>query len=868
MSPASLEDNRKTIPLSLHCRQFLDYLPIAAICWNAEGMILEVNQGAARLLSYKREELLGAKIVNLCPSLAEVFTKGKSVFRKRVSLKCKDGSFIRVDIEGCLLAKEGLVMAFLRRDPLDRLFEPAVWKTLLDSVHLGVVITDIRGRMIRANAAGVRLLGLARGKRNLFELLGFKYEKSQLETRLRSGGQISGVRIFPQGMELWVDIAIHRLSFGERDYLVWIISDVTEQVSLSNALHHSHKFLQNVFDAINDGLSVLDKDLNILGVNSAMERWYGRAEEIVGRKCYEIYQRRREPCPECPSLRAMETGRTHRKIVPYPSYENPEGWIDLSSYPLRDQEGRIIGVIEYCKDISELKKAQDELLTEKERLITILEGIADGVISTDQEGRVVFINPAARRILEIKENVLGRSFGRVFRLDEASDEVVAGLFAVLKGERQIFEVDDILVPIGDDEEKYLAIRATALRDPQKKGIGMVLVFRDVTEKKKIEEELSRAERLEALGILAGGIAHDFNNILTALAGNLSLATLKIPEDSPARDYLEGALKALDQAKGLTTQLQTFSRGGLPVKKAVSITDLLRETVIFTLRGSNVSPEFDLSSDLLQAEVDPGQIHQVIQNIVINADQAMPHGGKLYIRAENYISEGDEGLDPGVYIKLTFRDQGVGIPENIIDRIFDPYFSTKQKGSGLGLASAYSIVKRHGGTITVESVLGHGSTFTVYLPAIVSKQKAPRQSCRREQISSSSPPGKVLLMDDDQGVRDVASQMLEGLGYEVALACEGREALELYRQALEAGSPFDLVIMDLTIPGGMGGREAVKRLLELDPRAQVVVSSGYSNDDVMANYQKYGFKGVLAKPFKLEELKRVLEEILPASSQRH
>ncbi|WP_456431706.1 PAS domain-containing protein [Thermosulfuriphilus sp.] len=860
---SSFQGDQGSISLSLQCRQILDCLPLAAICWDDKGRILEVNSAAVTLLRYEDPQRLKAtKIVDLCPHLAEVFSRSRERFRRRVVLRCRDGSLVKVELQGRLFPREAQAMAFLCPDPFDRLLESTIWKALIDSIHLGVLITDGQGRLIRVNSLGAHLLGL-KGEPgvDLFELLGLKRE--DYRRLIHSDGQFLRLKIAPHDMELWIELSLRPFKIGKRDYLAWLINDVTEQVSLSDALHHSHKFLQNVFDAINDGLSVLDRELNILGVNAAMERWYGRAEEIVGKKCYEIYQRRKEPCPDCPSLEAMKTGQTHRKIVPYPSYDNPRGWIDLSSYPLKDEAGRIIGVIEYCKDISELKKAQDELLTEKERLATILEGIADGVISTDGEGKIVFINPAAQKILEADEKVLGQSFGRILRLDEADDAVVAGLFEVLKGKRDTFEVEVMPVVLDEPTEKLLTLRAAALKD-QTRRAGMVLVFRDITEKKRIEEELARAERLEALGILSGGIAHDFNNILTALAGNLSLAALKIPEGSPAQDYLKGALKALDQAKGLTTQLQTFSQGGLPLKKAVSIDELLRETVVFTLRGSNVSPEFDLAPDLFPAEVDPGQIHQVIQNIVINADQAMPHGGRLRIRAENYISDGEEGLTAGPYIKLTFEDEGVGIPENIIDRIFDPYFSTKQKGSGLGLASAYSIVKRHGGTITVESTLGHGSVFTVYLPAL---------SERAEDISSTPDdfgPGslgkgfkkaRILLMDDDQDVRQVASQMLTDLGYEVVVAPEGHKALSLYREALETGEPFDLVIMDLTIPGGMGGREAVKELLSFDPSARVIVSSGYSNDDVMANYQKYGFSGVLPKPFKLSELKSVLERLL-------
>jgi signal transduction histidine kinase/CheY-like chemotaxis protein len=413
----------------------------------------------------------------------------------------------------------------------------------------------------------------------------------------------------------------------------------------------------------------------------------------------------------------------------------------------------------------------------------------------------------------------------------------------------------------DGEWRWLESSGKAFLAKNGEACGVV-VSRDITERKKIEEELLRASKLESLGVLAGGIAHDFNNLLTAIIGNLSLAKTSSNPSAEVVKCMVEAEKASLRAKGLTQQLLAFAKGGAPVRKTTAINPVLREAAGFALPGSKVRCEFHLPDDLWMVEIDEGQISQVINNLVINAQQAMPEGGIISIRGENFTLDTEKAgehvlFQQGRYLKISITDHGTGIKKEHLSRIFDPYFTTKQRGSGLGLATAYSIIKNHEGYITVTSELGVGTTFTLYLPA--SFKDLPSQPNQRER--SLLGKGKILVMDDEESIRELLVQMLTYCGYEAIVAGDGETAILLYTEATRAGLPFHAVIMDLTIPGMMGGKEAVKLLLDIDPDAKAIVSSGYANDPVMAEFRKYGFRGVVAKPYQIEELSEVLQTVL-------
>lgn len=503
-----------------------------------------------------------------------------------------------------------------------------------------------------------------------------------------------------------------------------------------------------------------------------------------------------------------------------------------------------------------VKERAEELFAEKERLSVTLCSIGDGVIATDTEGKIILLNKVAEKLCGLsQEEAFGKSLPEVFCIinEKTRKPCEDPVQKVLKTGKIIGLANNTILVAKDGTERIVADSGSPIRDKESKIIGVVLVFRDVTEKRKMEEELQKAERLESIGLLAGGIAHDFNNILAAILLSAQFAKTLVGED--AVKYMETIEKGIYRATSLTQQLLTFAKGGAPIKKTASIKELLKETAEFVLSGSNIRCKFSMAADLFSTEIDRAQISQVINNLVLNAEQAMPEGGIIEIKAENMVLE-EEGLclKEGKYIKISIKDEGVGIPRKEFARIFDPYFTTKQKGSGLGLATVFSIIKRHNGHIELESELGVGTTFYVYLPA--SEKKMPLEKEEVEPLLKGE--GRILLMDDEEAILESTGEVLRQLGYEVQTVKDGNEAISLYKKAKK---PFDLVIMDLTVPGRMGGKEAIKKLKEIDPEVKAIVSSGYSNDPIMAGFKKYGFCGVVAKPYKIKELSQVLRKAL-------
>jgi len=542
------------------------------------------------------------------------------------------------------------------------------------------------------------------------------------------------------------------------------------------------------------------------------------------------------------------------------------GHLKMSAFDPSFPVNRAVATV---SDITWRKEAEAKLAAERERLSVTLRSIGDGVICTDQAGNIVLMNRVAEELTGWSEReAIGKPLEEVFYIinEKTRERCENPVEKVLKTGGIVGLANHTVLVSRDGTERILADSGAPICGKDGEVIGVVLVFRDITERQRIAGELQKVEKLESIGVLAGGIAHDFNNILMGILGNITLAKMYAESDAKILERLTEAEKASLRARDLTQQLLTFSKGGAPIKKPASIAELLKESVSFALRGSNARCEFFLPDDLWPVEVDEGQMNQVINNLVINAEQAMPEGGVITVRAENTVIEKEDGLPPasqagrlkeGRYIKISIEDQGVGISREHLSRIFDPYFTTKQKGSGLGLTTAYSIIKSHDGYMNVESKLGEGTRFDIYLPA--SEKKIVKKEVVEEILSAGK--GRILLMDDEEIVVDVARKMLESLGYEVESTSDGAEAIDLYKKAKESGNPFDIVIMDLTVPGGIGGKEAIKRLLEIDPGVRAIVSSGYSNDPVMSDFKRYGFKGVVAKPYKVKDLAEVLRRVI-------
>lgn len=502
------------------------------------------------------------------------------------------------------------------------------------------------------------------------------------------------------------------------------------------------------------------------------------------------------------------------------------------------------------RSLREREEAEKLLAAEKERLAVTLHSIGDGVISIDIAGRVMLLNQVATALTGWSHDAIGKPAEDVFQLcDTRSGEVL-----------QPPRPDHGTARLTDrrGNRHVIVYHRAPIRDRQGDLIGYVLAFRDITMQQKLEEEVLKARKLESIGLLAGGIAHDFNNILTAILGNITLAHMYSQSNDKAQYLLTQAEIAIGRASNLTQQLLTFSKGGSPVKSLGSIPDVLREVVGFVLSGSAVGCEWDIAPDLWYVHFDSGQISQVFNNLVINAVQAMPNGGKLVVSAENCtLRDREVGVLPaGCYVKIAFRDHGAGIEETHLARIFDPYFTTKAQGNGLGLATSYSIVKHHDGHIAVQSRVGVGTTFGIYLPADAGVAKRDAVKTRHTLRTNG---GRILVMDDEPAIRDIARALLKHLGFRVDVAKDGAEAVSIYESARQSDEPIAMLILDLTVPGGVGGRECLAILLQRDANVKAIVSSGYSNDPVMAKFQEYGFAGVATKPYRLEQLSYAIEQ---------
>ncbi len=564
-------------------------------------------------------------------------------------------------------------------------------------------------------------------------------------------------------------------------------------------------------------------------------------------------------------VKSMANMRQGKKVVPLECTRDDEIGDLVAGYNEMTLalENRIQ---ELGTEISSREQAEKDLAAESERLRATLQSMDDAVLAADTEGRVVLMNRGAEFLTGCKrDEAVGQKVDAVLVLSSLGQagKPVDPLRWVNEEQRSGQSSMDVRLQAADGNEHLVTVSGSPLVDTTKQILGAVLVLRDVTGQRRMEEELARGQKLESVGVLAGGIAHDFNNLLTAILGNLSLARMvSAPGDAHYRNIFD-AEKASLRARELTQQLLTFSRGGSPVKGSVNIKKLVRESAEFVVRGSNVRLRFSADDTLCPVYVDRGQIGQVIDNLVINAMQAMPDGGFVDISLTNYLPASDSllPLTRQQYVRISVQDSGPGINKDHLARIFDPYFTTKEVGNGLGLAICFSIINKHGGYITAESESGQGSIFYVYLPAVVPAEVNEEQEVGLPEVLPSEPGRRILVMDDEEMVCSILSKILGYLGYEVEIAADGTEALALYHQAMEQGRRFDVVIMDLTIPGGMGGQEAVGRLMAMDPTARAIVSSGYSSHQVMADYAQYGFAGVVVKPFRIDDLSRVLNEVL-------
>jgi PAS domain S-box-containing protein len=512
----------------------------------------------------------------------------------------------------------------------------------------------------------------------------------------------------------------------------------------------------------------------------------------------------------------------------------------------------------------ELEMQNEELQEARDKTEALLEKYTDlydfapvGYLTLDREGSICEANLTCASLLGIQRSRLVRRPFGLFVLPADLPAFSGFLKKVFEGKAQ--ESCEVSLLREGNPPIEVRLEATVAAS----GRECRAVVRDITERKEAEADRLILGKLESTGILAGGMAHDFNNLLTALLLNLDLAQTLIPSGEELASCMEEAKRSALLAQGLTQQLITFAKGGASVRKATSLAPLILESVRAALSGSRVRGEFSLADDLWPAEVDEGQIGEVIRNMVLNAREAMPEGGVVSVRAENLVRKGNEpsSLSPWEYVRVSIADRGGGIAKEVLPKIFDPYFSTKQrgeqKGMGLGLTICHTVIKKHGGAIAVESEEGSGTTFHIYLPAsrkLGREEKTPLPKVLPRR-------GTILVMDDEEGLRKVVGAWLQRLGHKVELAADGEKAIEVFAGAKARGRPFDVVILDLTVRGGMGGDAAIMALRKIDPAVKAIVMSGYGNDPVVQEHERYGFKGALAKPFGVEKLQEILSQVM-------
>jgi PAS domain S-box-containing protein len=628
-----------------------------------------------------------------------------------------------------------------------------------------------------------------------------------------------------------------------------------------NGERESETRYRELFELESDAVLLIDNETgNILEANHAAIALYGYSrEELLAKKNTDLSDE-----PEQTKKITRQTAADKNRIVHVPIryHRKKDGTVFPCEITARFflHHGKSVHIAA-IRDITERKRAEQALYSSQNMLQTVLDTIPAAVFWKDRDFRYLGGNRTWLDAVGIKSSaaVVGKS-----DYDLPWEQAQADSFR--EDDRKVMESgipeNNIIEPFlrADGTNAWARTNKVPLRDADGNVIGVLGTYEDITERKQMEEELYKAQKLESLGLLAGGIAHDFNNLLAGIFSHIDLARAA-SKDGVVSNHLSTALSAIDRARNLTGQLLTFAKGGAPVLETGDLSPVIRNASNLALSGSNVSCALNIPDGLWSCDFDKNQIGQVIDNMIINARAAMPAGGTILISAMNIsLKAGEKGaLQPENYVKISIHDDGTGIPEEVLPKIFDPFFTTKQKGNGLGLAICHSIVKRHGGWIDVESAPGKGTTFHIYLPA---SRKTSAMVSPQKQASFHRGSGRILIMDDEEIIRQSVGKILDTLGYSVECTRDGKETLAFLAEEIRAGRSFSAILLDLTVPGGMGGKEVALEIQKMNIKTPCFVTSGYSNDPVMSNPTNYGFTDSICKPFTIDDFAAMLNRYLP------
>ena len=744
------------------------------------------------------------------------------------------------------------------------------YRVLVESPSVVIFRASVNGKYIFINDAFSQILGYSQDE--IFSIIGFNNIHSDdlknLKEKMRPLYQGHTVNNVPYRYKkkngnyahLITNFAPIMNSKGIMIEFIGICRDVTEQRIAEAEKRKSEIKFSSVLQNSEDFIHILDLDGTILKTNrAAMEGLGYTREEMEGHKIADFFSQETEPIFQDNFAKLQQVGRSTAEI----KFVHKSGrimLIECRGSAIYGDNGNITAFVSFQRDITEQKKyiralqdSQTELRESEELFSTFMDNFPGQIVLRDLAGNYQYMNKYAEKLL-FGQDWRKKTFHELF--DPAIvKEIVEDDLVIL--EQGIVDMEDTVLNEDGSKRNVRSIKFRIDHPDKEPLIGLISL--DISEKKKYEQEIIKIQKLESLGLLAGGIAHDFNNILTSILGNLSLLKFDVDPESEEYDSLNEVEKATYRAKDLTNQLLTFSKGGAPIKKTSNIIEVIQESANFVLHGSNVKCQYDFDGDFAPVELDKGQINQVINNLVINAEQAMPSGGILQIKASAFVQDRDSKLPlrVGNYILISIHDNGSGIPMESQSQIFDPFFTTKPNGSGLGLATSFSIIKRHGGILTFESTPNEGTTFFIYLPSSKTQIKAQKKAQGKELPQYAH---RILIMDDEEAILLTVSKMLKKLQCQCYSTRDGLEAISVFGEEFSVGSRFDAIILDLTIPGSFGGYETLQKIREIDPSIFAIVSSGYSTDPIMAEYQDYGFDYAIPKPFTIGDLKVAISKI--------